>query len=132
MPFAGFKGAAESNSSVFWGLGGEGKGLWDEKKGEDRKRGTDGCQQKLEPKAGDKLCFLSLLILKGAIAIVITAWNTGPRGIQGRPERKAFCSSLASLMFLEEPEAGGGGFGQQVVFVSPLFPSLLCSEVSLS
>lgn len=54
-------------------------------------------------------------------------------GDSGDAREKAFCSSLASLMFLGEPEAGGGGCGQQeVVFVSPLFPSLLCNEASLS
>lgn len=48
-----------------------GKRSLERKKGKDRKRGTDGCQQKLEPKAGDKLYFLNLLILKSVIAIVI-------------------------------------------------------------
>lgn len=55
-----------------------------------------------------------------------TAWTAGSVGIQGVPERKAyfFALFLARLMFLGGPEAGRGGCGQQVVFVSPLFPRL--------
>lgn len=132
MPFAGFKGATESDSSVFWGLGGEGKGLWDEKKGEDRKRGTDGCQQKLEPKAGDKLCFFESLDTERCYCHSDNCLEYRVNGDSGEAREKGI------LLFFGQPDVLGRtrgwwrGCGQQVVFVSPSFPSLLCSEVSLS